>query len=349
MLACAPCIALVFLAGCRATRTSRIDWDAFMKELATERAVKEEMDGRGGLGPDQPVSALPPAPLPEAEGSVPKAGEVTIQPESVVQVSVKEDPGLDGSYRVNDIYAVDLGYVGPVFLRNMTEPEAADKIKQVLESRFFNKATVNVRILRASYDKVAVNGAVEEPGIIKIGSGDKISLNEALLRSGRITTAIKGAKVRVVRGGMLSAVAPSEEGEVYSLTAEDGTPQVPDVSLWNSDVAYVFSVVQQAKQEVVQEGPKDILVLGEVNRQGIYRFDSSTPCTLMHLIFKMEGFPDFADTRAIRIIRRIQSGGEEEIRVDASSILKNGSPEEDVPLENGDRVIVPARRFGLFN
>ncbi len=319
-----------------------------MKELATERAVVEQMDARSGVGPDQPVSALPPAPVSEAV-TVSKAGEVTIQPDSVVQVSVKEDPGLDGSYRVNELSAVELGYVGPVFLRNMTENEATAKVKQVLEARFFNQATVTVRILRASYDKVAVHGAVEEPGIIKIGSGDKISLNEALLRSGRITTAIKGAKVRIVRGGMLSAVAPSEEGEVYALTGEDGAPLVPDVQLWNSDIAYVFSTVQQAKQDVVQEGPKDILVLGEVNRQGIYRFDGTSPCTLMHLIFKMEGFPDFADTRAIRIIRRDGSGGEEEIKVDASSILQDGSPEEDVPLENGDRVIVPARRFGLFN
>jgi protein involved in polysaccharide export with SLBB domain len=341
-------LGLLAVSGCATSRKSKIDWNAFMQELATEHAVVEHMEGRNGIGPDAPVSALPPAPAPESIAAS-KVGEVTIQPDAVVQIGVKEDPGLDGSYTVNEISAVELGYVGPVFLHNMTAQEATAKIKQVLEARFFNQATVNVRILRASYDKIAVHGAVETPGIIKIGSGDKISLNEALLRSGRIMTAIKGVKVRIVRSGMLSAVAASADGEIYALTGEDGAPLVPDVNLWNGDIAYVFSTIQQAKQEVVQEGPKDILVLGEVNRQGVYRFDGSAPCTLMHLIFKMEGFPDFADTRAIRIIRRADSGSEEEIRVDASTILREGSPEDDIPLENGDRIIVPARRFSLFN
>jgi protein involved in polysaccharide export with SLBB domain len=315
-----------------------------MKELAAERTVAQGDDPNS---PDAPVSALPPVPTSEEPAAL--AGEVTIQPDSVLQVSVREDSGLDGSYNVNEISAIQLGYVGPVFLNDMTEEQASRKIKEVLENRFFNRATVSVRILRASYDRVAIQGQVADAGVIKIGSGDRISLNDALLRSGNVTTAIKGARIRVVRGGLVRAVSASEDGEIYTLLDDDELPSVPDVYLWNNDVAYVYTSSGKSNEpDPVPEGPKKILVLGEVKRQGFYSFPGGAPCTLMHLIFKMNGFPTYADTKDIKLIRRASDGNEEEMSIDASKILEEGDPDEDVSLENGDRIVVSPRRMSLF-
>lgn len=341
VLTASVCFSMV-VSGCARTPPPQreLDWDAFMAQLRAERAAKSEDVN----APDAPVSALPPPPSEDV--SVLKAGEVTIQPDSVLQVSVREDSGLEGSYHVNEISAIQLGYVGPVFLHNMTEAQAAAKIKEVLESRFFNQATVTVRILRASYDKVALQGRVSSSGIIKIGSGDRISLNDALLRVGNVTVPIKAARVRVVRGGLLRAVSASEPGEVYSLVDEDGKPDVPEVHLWNNDIAFVYA--SAGTPSVTERADKDILVLGEVTRQGMYRFADGTPATMMHLIFKMGGFPAYANTKAIKIIRRDAEGIEQEILADASQILKDGNPDNDIPLEHGDRVIVPARRMSLF-
>lgn len=338
---------LVLTGGCaRTSPDPAVDWDAFMEQLRAERVTAAEARQNA---PDAPIGDLPPAPG-EADAQLVKAGEVTIQPDSVLQVSVREDSGLDGSYQVNEISAIQLGYVGPVFLHNMTEQQAADKIKEVLESRFFNQATVSVRILRASYDKVALQGRVSSPGIIKIGSGDRISLNDALLRVGNVTASIKSARVRIVRGGLLRAVSASEPGEIYSLVDDEGNPDVPDVHLWNNDIAFVFasSGSGDTPAAMAEKADKDILVLGEVKRQGIYRFADGTPATMMHLIFKMGGFPAYADTKAIKIIRRDEAGRESELVVDASQILKDGDPDKDITLEHGDRVIVPARRMSLF-
>lgn len=320
-----------------------------MAQLRAEHAAK--VDPRANA-PDLPVGELPPAPSVEEDGplSLVKAGEVTIQPDSVLQVSVREDSGLDGSYQVNEISAIQLGYVGPVFLHNMTESQAAEKIKEVLESRFFNQATVSVRILRASYDKVALQGRVTTPGIIKIGSGDRISLNDALLRVGNVTASIKSARVRIVRGGLLRAVSASEPGEVYSLVDAEGNPDVPEVHLWNNDIAFVYASVGtgNAPEAMAEKADKDILVLGEVKRQGIYRFENGKPATMMYLIFQMGGFPAYANTKEVKVIRRDASGLEHEIMVDVSQILKDGNPDKDIVLEHGDRVIVPARRMSLF-
>jgi len=333
--------------GCaRTPPAAPVDWDAFMEQLRTERATAAEERQNA---PDAPVGDLPPAPD-ETDAQLIKAGDVTIQPDSVLQVTVREDSGLDGSYQVNEISAIQLGYVGPVFLHNMTESQAAEKIKEVLESRFFNQATVSVRILRASYDKVALQGRVSEPGIIKIGSGDRISLNDALLRVGNVTASIKSARVRIVRGGLLRAVSASEPGEIYSLVDDEGNPDVPDVHLWNNDIAFVYASAGtgDAPAAMAEKADKDILVLGEVKRQGMYRFADGSPATMMHLIFKMGGFPAYADTKGIRIIRRDEAGRENELVVDASQILKDGDPDKDITLEHGDRVIVPARRMSWF-
>ena len=69
---------------------------------------------------------------------------------------------------------------------------------------------------------------------------------------------------------------------------------------------------------------------------------------MLHLMFKMGGLPPYANKRGIRILRRSEDGKEEEIKVDVEKILEEGNPEQDVALENGDRVIVPARRISIF-
>jgi len=155
-----------------------------------------------------------------------------------------------------------------------------------------------------------------------------------------------------VRGGLMRAVAASEPGEEYALVDEEGNPRVPDVWLWNNDVAFLFvrtARAPDAPMDVVAERePREVLVLGEVQRQGIYRFTDASRATMMHLILQMGGFPAYADTRSIRVLRRDEAGQEQEFRVDASKILAEGDPDLDFALENGDRVIVPARRLSLF-
>lgn len=270
---------------------------------------------------------------------------LTIQADSIVQVSVEEDTSLDGSYPVNEIGAIELGYIGPVILLNKSEAEAAAKIREVLVAREFRKASVSVKILRASYDKVQITGAVAAPGLIRIGAGDNISLNNALLRAGGLQASAKGAKIRIIRDGLLSAVGQELQGEEYSLVDADGKPSVPSVMLDNNDVARVFSSEVKAS---VMGGDKEVLVIGEVSRPGVYRFAGGEPCTIMHLIFKMGGLPPYANKKQITIKRVSDDGFEENIEVDAEKILKEGNPEDDVSLFNGDRVIIPARRLSLF-
>jgi len=332
--------------GC-ASRGDRLLLSQLIEELETEKAAPVEQAATDL--PEAPDSGLPPPPgavsADTVKGTTAEVGALTIQPDCLVQIKVDEDPTLDGSYPVNAIGAIELGRIGPIFLINRTEAEAEKKVREVLLSRDLRKATVRVRIVRASYDKVRMSGAVGKPGLIRIGAGDSISLNDALRRSGGLRMSPKGAKVKVVRDGLLFAIPDTEDAEEYSLVDEDGRPQVPEVLLRNNDIAYVYADRQETETAT---GAKRVIVLGQVRRPGVYSFGSGEPCTIMHLIFKMGGLPLYANKKSIKVIRRDEEDREEEIPVNAEEILEKGDPDKDVPLQNGDRVKVPARKFHLF-
>ena len=334
------------LCGC-ASRGDRL-LSQLVAELKDEQAVPEQQ--LAGDLPEQPDSGLPPPPgavsADTVLGTAAQVGALTIQPDCLVQIKVDEDPTLDGSYPVNGIGAIELGRIGPIFLINRTEAEAEKKVREVLLSRDLKKATVRVRIVRASYDKVRMSGAVRNPGLIRIGAGDSISLNDALRRSGGLRIAPEGARVKIVRDGLLFAIPDPEDAEEYALVDEDGRPSVPDVTLRNNDIAYVFAHREDVKGG--GGGEKRIIVLGQVRRPGVYVFGSGAPCTIMHLIFKMGGLPLYADKKHVKVIRRDEEGNEEEISVNVEDSLERGDPDKDVPLQNGDRIKVPARRFHLF-
>ena len=344
------------VSGCATQRD--LDLSRYLRDLEMGDEVAARETPAGPDAPESPVSALPP-PSVGGFGAGPSVGEeipgeaLTIQPDCVVLINVSEDPSLDGSYTVNSLGAVQLGYVGPVFLFNKTEREASRKIADVLRMRHFSKATVNVKILRASYDKVEISGSVNKAGLIQIGAGDSITLHDLLLRAEGIQGDATKVQVRVIREGLLSPLKYSLEGEDHVLVDEDGNPRVPDVRLRNNDVVHISMMAGSGTQgpaasELDVVGPKTILVLGEVRNKGFVTFKANEPCTMMRLLFRLGGLPPYAKSKAIRVIRRDSDGFEDEFVVNAKRIMEEGNPDDDFTLKDGDRVIVPARRISLF-
>ncbi len=343
---CVVVACAVVLCGC-ATRRRDSAIERALRDLESEQVKMAADANRSGDAPDAPVEGLP---VIFGDAGVPGGGgALTIEKDCLLHVTVEEDPGLDGSYPVNEIGAVMLGYIGPVIVGNKTEKQAEQKIADVLGRRGFRKATVSVRIQRASYDKVRIDGTVKRPSLLMIGPGDSISLNDALIRVGSLAISARAARVRIVRGGERDALARwVPDCEEYDLVDEAGTPSVPDVYLRNNDVAYVYAKRAEPGEGAPVGGDKSIILLGEVRRSGPIRFSNSEPCTMMHLIWKIGGFPPFADTRKLQVVRRDSEGNEKEFIIDAKPLMKKGRPEDDFELESGDRVIVPARIFRLF-
>ncbi|MCK5529077.1 MAG: polysaccharide biosynthesis/export family protein [Kiritimatiellae bacterium] len=343
--------------GC-ATRPN-VTAEQYLATLEADVAVVNNDIPAGSDAPDAPMTGLPPLPDGRDDSGVDEfldsgVDSITIQPDCLLMINVAEDPSLDGSYTVNNLGAVQLKYVGPVFLFNKTEREAARKIEEVLKTRNFSKANVKVRILRASYDSIKIVGAIVKPGIVRIGAGDSISLNDLLLRAGGLNVPANKVKVSIVKGGLQSPLSYSLAGEDYYLIDDEGIPKVPSIRLRNNDLIRVIVGGKVTAKDVdggVTESKnesKTLLVLGEVRRKGFITFGPTERCTMMNLIFKMGSLPPYAKTKAIRVIRKNDAGEDVEFVVNAKRIMKEGNPEEDFQLEDGDRVIVPARRISLF-
>ena len=300
-----------------------------------------------------PVTVTSPEPGKVTKQPRPQPAIPTIQPESVLWVSVSEDPSLNGRYMVNDASAIDFGYVGLVFLSDMSIEQAEAELKRILEGRYLKNATVSVKLAKASYDRVGVQGSVALPGDIKIGPGATISLSEALRRAGGIHGNRENSRVKIVRGGMKTPFGPAAEGDVYSLVTQDGQLKVPEAFLRNDDLVYVFTSSSDAPQQPgsaisTGTGGKRVVLLGEVPRRGVIEFAENEPCTLMYLLFKVGGLPRFARADKITVVRRNKDGTESTFLKDGEKLLNNGKPEDDLVLETGDRIVVPARKISFF-
>lgn len=267
--------------------------------------------------------------------------KVTIQPESIVQVSVKEDPGLDGSYEVNESSAIQLRSVGLVFLQNMTAEEAGNSVKKVLLDRGFRSANVELKIIKPSYDRIKVTGGVAQPGDLKIGPGTTITLAEALTRAGGLKTQAKGTRIKVVREGLRNPIGIQAKGEEYTLVDSNGEPLVPEVELQNNDLVGVFSGESGVESGL---GEKKITLLGDGPR-GIIRFTDNEACTMLNLVFKAGTLNRWIDTKRVEVHREGADGAVQVIKVNVERLLKTGDKKDDLPLENGDRVIFKERRI----
>ncbi|MEI8351142.1 MAG: polysaccharide biosynthesis/export family protein [bacterium] len=307
--------------------------------------------GPAAVTNEAPSAVLAPVMDPVGRLAIPSPAEPTIQPDSVLWVSVSEDPSLNGRYLVNDASAIDFGYVGLVFLTDMSVVQAEGELKRVLEGRYLKTATVSVKMAKASYDKVGVQGSVEIPGEIKIGPGATISLSEALRRAGGLRGNRENCRVKIVRTGMKTPFGAAATGDVYSLVSTDGQLKVPEVYLRNDDLAYVFTPSTEASGQATGAtgaGGKRVVLLGEVPRRGVVEFSENEPCTLMYLLFKVGGLPRFAKANQITVVRRNKDGSEQKFLIDGERIMNTGKPEDDFVLETGDRIVVPARKISFF-
>lgn len=89
-----------------------------------------------------------------------------------------------------------------------------------------------------------------------------------------------------------------------------------------------------------------VYLSGRVNRVGPIDIDLGKKNTISKVILSVGGFSDFADKRNVRIIRNNpKTNKNERIIVNVESVLEDGKLENDVPIMDGDFIIVPQRLF----
>ncbi len=126
------------------------------------------------------------------------------------------------------------------------------------------------------------------------------------------------------------AVVPLDISRLFS--AADMSMNLP---LQKGDIFFVPSVRNLVRAQVY--------LLGEVNKPGVVALSPGPSATVTRLILENGGMTQFANPGKIQIQRTAPDGSKKTMLVDVGRILKEGSFEEDVPLQDGDVVIVPEK------
>lgn len=90
----------------------------------------------------------------------------------------------------------------------------------------------------------------------------------------------------------------------------------------------------------VKEYGGQIFVMGAVNKPGAYGLQERM--TVLGACLLAEGFTDFASPRRVKVTRMVD-GQQKTLKIDLIKVREG--KKEDLPLQRGDRIEVPRRRF----
>ncbi|NQT95803.1 MAG: polysaccharide biosynthesis/export family protein [Candidatus Omnitrophica bacterium] len=90
--------------------------------------------------------------------------------------------------------------------------------------------------------------------------------------------------------------------------------------------------------------PRQISVIGEVNKPGKYDMPNEKDITVLEAIAMAEGFTKDADVNGTRVVR-VKNDGKKVIRVKVTDITNKGEKDKDVVLQSEDVVYVPESFF----
>ena len=108
-----------------------------------------------------------------------------------------------------------------------------------------------------------------------------------------------------------------------------------NVKMRPGDILFVPSEEQASRGQ--------IYLLGQVMKPGAVALPLDQDITVAKTILDAGGFAKFANTSKVKILRSAPDGSKQTLIVDVGNILETGSFDQDIPLVNGDVVIVPER------
>lgn len=349
-----------------------------------------------------------------------------IMPGDVLRITVEESPDLNGLYPVAGDGSIDFKYCGRLIIDELTTDQAAKKIKDILERSYFIKATVQVVVSEFVEGSLLVLGAVNNPGRIPYQGDELITVLEAIVSAGGMTSRAARDQVKIFRrkpgGGteretitvdlkaMMSEMdfsrdqylRPRDIVVVPEMGAEygareylalgefgsagfhphtDGLDMIravvqaggptreaqlelgrilrPDTagsySMIPVDLARLFGGADMRMNVAVMPGDiiflptsgmtagGKVYFLGEVTTPGMFPLSVSGDSTLARTILQRGGLTKFSNSKAIKVLRKSPDGSQQTLTFDVENIFRTGQFDRDIPLQDEDVIIIPAR------
>jgi polysaccharide biosynthesis/export protein len=291
-------------------------------------------------------------------------------PGDTLQLTMYGQDDLFGktSYTVLVDGTVSLPFIGrvPVWGKTVREVEANITL---LYKRYFKRPYVTVVLSKPRQLTLAVSGEVVKPGTYPFSGTENIPTVSQLLKlSGGITPSADLRNIQVRR----SSFYKPEKYETISLNLmkliRDGDIS-QDIRLRDGDIVVVRAATQPSLEDFAaavnssfasdNTQPLKIAVIGEVFRPGPYTVQAGNAVireagtqgaptnsnsknlpTVSQAIQIAGGIKPDADVRKIQVRRINRAGTEQLLSVDLWKLLVNGDMLQDIPLQEGDTVVI---------
>jgi polysaccharide export outer membrane protein len=258
----------------------------------------------------------------------------------------------NGDYLISTDGKVTLPLVGRISLANLTVREAGDRLA-AMYGKELRYPKVSVSLIARRPVTVVMTGEIIKPGLYVFPSnvqGQPPKLYQALQTAGGITQAGDLQKIQIVRENLnpslshtvnVDLVALLQRGDIrQNVELRDGDviviPPATNINVNNIQQLVSSNVGSQSAQ------PIDIVILGEVEVPGPYRFSPSDMTKMIQAIQGAGGLSPFANIREVALERRSRDGSIQKMKVDLFAILDTGRLDQDIPLQDGDVITIPA-------
>ena len=286
-------------------------------------------------------------------------------------------PEYSGEYLVLPNGAVNLPQVGAVSVQGRTLKQASTAIAAKYEP-YLTRPLVTIGLLAARPLAIAIAGEVNRPGTYNVqaisANADTgvPSVTRLLQLAGGVTQAADLRQVEVHRRRPYDSGADAViKVNLWQLLKDGSLRQ--DLRLRDGDSIFIPSATSVNLEEAqrlaaatfasTSDRPLRIAVVGEVNRPGPYVLtpDQTNPTnqangasaspvptnanlkipTVTRAIQTAGGITQAADIRNVEIRRTTQAGPPQTIKVDFWSLLQAGDLRQDLPLQEGDTIVIP--------
>lgn len=241
----------------------------------------------------------------------------------MIRVSVYGSPDLATEARITSAGAISFPLIGDVKIGGNSPGEAEKIIGDLLEKGgFVKQPQVNLVVQQFQSQMVSVLGDVNRPGRYPLDR--PTSLSDVLAMAGGVNG--NGSEIVTVIS-QRAGKSLKRDFDLRELTSKGNTEQNPKVS--GSDVIYVNA--------------REVSVLGQVNRPGMYSIVSGVRSVLDFLSQAGGISPAGAETI---IVTTARNGKLIKHEIDVDQLFKQGDLSTNFELAAGDSIYVP--RYPMF-
>lgn len=252
--------------------------------------------------------------------------EYRIGAKDLLEIKVFGLDELNTTTRVSEDGSITLPLLGQVQVAGLTKEGTESHLAKMLEAKYLKNAQVTVFIKDYQSRRVAVLGAVKNPGTYELLGRQTVL--QLLSQAGGLTENA---------GGDLLILRQSKTGISAQLAIDieklmvDGNPRL-NVPLYPDDILNI------PVDKIIR-----VYVFGEVTRPGALEVRKSKNISLLQAIAQAGGTTDRASKSNVTIKKKDELGREVKLTVDINDILKGKKP--DVPMADGYVVYVPESLF----